>query len=65
VTRQSAVASDENVIEKLKSLQIGQTFRVVAESRWGTLGTRVDKVEIIGNGPVYDIPADSPPSFKI
>jgi len=53
-----ASASDPEVVEHVKTMQIGQLFRITSEESVGGMGTRVQAMETVetdGNTVIYNI----------
>lgn len=60
-----AVASNPQVIEQLKRMELGKMFRIASEETWGAMGTRVNAIEVSPDAPVYDIPVPAPTFLEI
>ena len=57
-------ATDEEVIGKLKNMDIGQVFRVVEEEDVGPLGVELLKIETREDDPIIDVMHNNTPSVN-
>jgi hypothetical protein len=60
-----AITSSSNVIEKLKTLPLGQVFKITASENDGAMGTRIHAIEVDSNAPVYTVPEDRPATLAL
>lgn len=60
-----ARALDGEVIDQLKNMEVGDSFKITEEADDGPLGVFVKAIEVDSDAPAYKIPEDKPPIMKI
>lgn len=60
-----ASTTDENVIEQLINMKLGQIFKIVSEGDGGPIGVVVEAIEFNDDMPVYKVPSDIPMFLKL